>query len=77
MPQFYGAKDLYVYKNGEEKHIKKPCIGDGFEEEIIEVIKCINEGKTESDVLPLDETIKILTQMDCIRKQNNIVYPFD
>ncbi len=73
MPCFYGANELYV---GSEK-IDAPAIGDGFEEEIIEVCRCIREGKTESDTHPLSSSINILTQMDEIRKQCGIIYPAD
>ena len=77
IPHFYGATELVVVKNGEETRIEKPCIGAGFEEEIIEASNCIREGKTESDNLPLDESIRILKIMDAFRKQNGIYYPFD
>ena len=73
MPCFYGASELYV--NG--KNILSPMKGEGFEEEIIEVIRCIKEGKTESDIHPLSSSVKILEQMDEIRKQCGICYPSD
>jgi len=77
LPQFYGAKEIIVNVNNIEKRISKPSIGDGFEEEIIEVCNCIRSGKTESDVMPMAESIKIMQQMDCIREQINLRYPFD
>ncbi len=77
LPQFYGAQEIIVNVNGEERSINKPSIGDGFEEEIIEVCNCIREGKTESEVMPMEESIKILKQMDLIRNQINLRYPFD
>ncbi|MBE6694960.1 MAG: Gfo/Idh/MocA family oxidoreductase [Ruminococcaceae bacterium] len=77
VPTFYGAKDFYLCKGSEKLHIEKPSIGVGFEEEIYEVCHCIAAGKTESDVLPLDKTVKILSQMDLIRKQIGLEYPFD
>lgn len=73
IPCFYGANELYV--NG--KNIPSPMTGEGFEEEIIEVIRCIKEGKTESDIHPLSSSVKILEQMDEIRKQCGICYPSD
>ncbi len=77
VPVFYGANEFFVYTNGEETHVKKAAIGDGFEEEIYEVCRCISENKTQSDILPIDKSIKILKQMDYIRKQNGIRYSFD
>jgi len=77
LPHFYGAQEIVVNSNNEERHISKPSIGDGFEEEIIEACYCIREGKIQSDVMPMSKSIKILQQMDYIRKQINLKYPFD
>ena len=77
LPHFYGAKELHVTVDGEDKHIVKPGIGDGFEEEIYEACNCIMAGKLESDVLPLSESIAIIRQMDRIRKQIGVRYPFE
>ncbi len=77
VPNFYGAQEIVVCVNDEERHIKKPSIGAGFEEEIYEACSCIRAGKTQSDIMPMKESIKILEQMDCIRKQIDLEYPFD
>ncbi len=77
IPNFYGATEFYVYIDGEEKHMKAPSIGEGFEEEILEVCSCINAGKKQSDVMPLCETITMLELMDQIRRTHGICYPFD
>ncbi len=77
LPSFYGAQEIIICKDGEEKVIKKPSIGDGFEEEIIEACNCINTGITESSVMPHSESMAILSQMDEIRKQIGITYPLE
>ena len=77
IPAFYGAQELFICKNGEEAHISLPPIGDGFEEEIIEACKCIKEGKTESEIHPLSDTIAVIEQMDKIREMIGVKYPFD
>lgn len=78
LPCFYGAKELYVYAAGAApQHIRKPSIGDGFEEEILEVCTCIREGKTQSGVHPMTQSIKILKQMDAIRAQIGLRYPLE
>lgn len=77
VPHFYGANDFYVHIGDEVKHIEKPALGDGFEEEIYEACRVIRAGETESQTLPLDETIAILEIMDEARRQNNISYPFE
>ena len=52
-------------------------MGEGFEEEIIEVCRCIASGDCESKILPLDETIAVIKLMDKIREQINLRYPHD
>ena len=75
LPMFFGASELTVCVNDEERNIKKPYIGNGFEEEIYEACNCIKAGKTESDIMPLDESIRILKLMDKIRKEHGVIYP--
>ncbi len=77
IPAFYGANSFTVYKDGIGKTIENPSIGEGFEEEIIEVCKCIQEGRKESDRLPHSETLRILSLMDEIRKQIGVSYKAD
>lgn len=76
LPNFYGAKEIELYTEDGHKHIEAPTIGDGFEEEIIEACRCIYEGRNESDVLPMGESIAILKIMDTIRSQVNLRYPY-
>ena len=77
LPNFYGAQEIFVAVGGDARYIEKSSIGEGFEEEIIEVCDCIRAGKLQSDILPLDESIAILKIMDESRKQIDVKYPFD
>ena len=76
-PLFYGANEFYIVKDGKREHICKPSMGEGLEEEIIEVCRCIASGDCESKILPLDETIAVIKLMDKIREQINLKYPHD
>ena len=77
IPSFYGATEFFVSTDEDIKHVVKESIGDGFEEEIIEACRCIQSGKTVSDILPPEESVKILEQMDEIRKQIGVSYRCD
>ena len=77
VPTFYGATEFSVCVDGTARHVSKPSVGDGFEEEIYEVCNSINMGKTQSDVLPLNESIAIIKIMDNARSQIGVKYPFD
>ena len=77
IPNFYKAQRIIINKGGSERTIDAPSLGNGFEEEIIEVCRCISQGKTQSDIHPMSDSIKVLKIMDQMRKQNGIVYPAD
>ena len=37
--------------------------------------RCLAEGRTESAVVPLDESIALATTLDTIRAELGVVYP--
>jgi predicted dehydrogenase len=49
----------------------------GYHHEAAEVMDCLRRGKTESDVMPLDESIAIAETMDQIRAQIGVRYPME
>lgn len=77
IPQFYGGNEIFVSARSGDRHVSKPSIGDGFEEEIIEACSCIRQGKQQSDVMPMSKSIEILELIDLIRKQIGLRYPMD
>ena len=48
---------------------------NGFIYQVEEVVKCINKGKLESDIMPLNETVNTMKIMDNMRKEWGLVYP--
>ncbi len=64
------------YFNGKEiETIKIPFEKPGFQFEAIETMNCIKNGKIESDIMPLDETLEIMKTMDTLRSQWGLKYP--
>jgi predicted dehydrogenase len=51
--------------------------GNGYNYEAVEVARCLAQGKTESDVMPLDESIEIMETMDQVRAQWGLKYPME
>ena len=47
----------------------------GYEFQFAEAAACIAEGKTESDSMPMEDTVYVMEFMDSLRKQWNMVYP--
>ena len=54
---------------GTEKTTIMPLEGNGYNYEAMEVVRCLQQGKLESEIMPLDETLKITEAMDYIRSQ--------
>ena len=76
IPEFWQATSATLTQTGKEPiHIEIPFKGNGFEYQVIEVINCLREGKLESDVMPLDESLSLMKTMDTIRSQWGLKYP--
>ncbi len=59
------------------KVISIPYVGSGHQYEAEEVVRCLQMGKLESDLMPLDETVEIMRIMDSIRAQLDLRYPHE
>ncbi len=65
---------LTVTTDGKEEVIELPFKANGYQFEAMEVGRCLREGKTESGIMPLDETLEIMRTMDHIRSQFGLKY---
>jgi predicted dehydrogenase len=52
-------------------------IGSGYVHELREVTRCLQEGLTESPVLPLEHSLASMRFLDGVRAQLGVVYPND
>jgi len=55
--------------------IDLPEVGNGYNYEAAEVGRCLRAGRTESNVMPLDETLAIMRTLDEVRAQWGLRYP--
>ena len=62
---------------GDPTTIDIPMKENRFAYEMEEVARCLAAGKTESDVMPLDESISIMETMDELRAQWGLKYPME
>ena len=53
----------------------EPVIGQGYANEAAEVMRCLRAGEKESPMVPLEQTLTVMRQMDAVRAQLGIVYP--
>jgi len=75
---WWKPQTLTLSINGKADEVMQiPFAGNGYNYEAAEVARCLREGRTESDTMPLDETLSIMKTMDTIRAQWNLKYPME
>ncbi len=78
IPMFLAARSASLHVKGKETvsfEDGRQASGYAFEAE--EAMACLREGRTESSVMPLGETLDIMSTLDRIRQQWNLRYPFE
>lgn len=66
--------EVIINNESSFKHIPS-WQGRGFQYEVEEVIKCLNEKRIESKILPHQSSIDVIKIMDTVREQLGIIYP--
>lgn len=79
VPLFQDATQVIWRPNGrEEQALSFPHNGaNGFVYEIREVHRCLRAGRTESPLLPLDESVAIMKTDQALRNSWGVYYPGD
>ena len=54
-----------------------PVDGSGYGDQLREVAAALRDGRTESDLMPLDETLSIMRTMDAVRAQIGLRFPME
>lgn len=57
------------------RQFRLPIVGNGYNYEAAEVMRCLRMGELESPLMPLDETLQIMQTMDRVRAQWGLKYP--
>jgi predicted dehydrogenase len=76
---WYKPLKMTLYQEGKEPELISLLLDgyNGYEYEAMEVMNCIKAGKTESGIMPLDETLSIMKTMDTVREQWGYKFPFE
>jgi dihydrodiol dehydrogenase / D-xylose 1-dehydrogenase (NADP) len=72
-----GSDYTLKLNNGTEKRYKVDTHENGFIYQIMAVHESLNAGKTQCDIMSLDETLTIAETMDALRSQWHFKYPFE
>jgi len=73
---FFRPDRLTLHPSGQEPQVFDfPMDGNGYVYEIEEVHQCLRAGKTESHLMPLDDSLRLMALMDELRSAWKLVYP--
>jgi predicted dehydrogenase len=77
IPEFLWTRSATLLVHGEEPVTFTDDRAErGYNFEAEEATRCLREGRKESGIMPLDETLAIMRTLDAIRAQWNLVYPY-
>lgn len=70
---------IEVWRNYElvEVYERPEGMVNGYEYQVLECKRCLEAGLTESPMMPHEETLSIMQQMDALRKDWGVKYPMD
>ena len=76
VPDFLFGRNAHLHVNGEEpQHVSDDRTFAGYKHEAQEVTDCLLSGRLESEIMPLDETVRIMETLDQARAPWGLVYP--
>ena len=82
-PDFQEGERFFIHKHSGENTISsvekivEKNHKNGFIYQVEEVVNCIQDGATESSIIPIQETIDIMKLMDGMREEWGFKYPFE
>ena len=60
LPRFHHPETIVLHREGAgPETITRPPLGRGYASELVEVTRCLQEGRTESAVMPLADTLAV------------------
>lgn len=75
---FWRGEQLTLSVDGRDPEtVTLPMEGNGYNYQAEAVMECIRAGKTECEIMPLDDTIALMGIMDTARAQWGLRYPIE
>jgi predicted dehydrogenase len=60
LPRFHHPQTIVLHRSGAEPEtITRQQLGGGYSHELVEVTECLRAGRTESEVMPLGDTLAV------------------
>jgi scyllo-inositol 2-dehydrogenase (NADP+) len=64
-----------ITPDGKKTPIPLDFIGNGYNYEASAMIKCLEQGKTQCEMMSWDDSLLLIDMLDAIRKEIGLVYP--
>jgi predicted dehydrogenase len=75
---WWSPTNFTLFVNGKDpEYIKVDCPLNGYNYEALEVGRCLREGKLESPIMPLDESLQIMKTLGDLRSEWGLSYPME
>jgi predicted dehydrogenase len=76
--EWFNAEQVTLCRDGQRETFERPHPGgNGFHYQVAHVCACLREQRTESEILPLDESRAIMELMDRLRADWGLRYPIE
>jgi predicted dehydrogenase len=77
-PRFHHPTRLVLHRDGAEPQEETHApFGGGYSHELIEVTACVRAGETESKVMPLDDTLAVMSVLEEAGRQLGVTWNED
>lgn len=79
LPTDFQVASFYTVHRTDNEPVtyRETLAGDGYVYEAQEVARCLRDGRTESELVPLDDTLAVMRILDRVREQTGVHYPAD
>lgn len=78
IPDFSRPTKFFIkLSQQDEREINIPFVANGLNYQAEEVNRCLKEGKLESNIMPLDQTLEIMETLDRLRDKWGLKYPVE
>lgn len=76
--RWWAPSGFTISRDGHEAETVRPdFIGNGWNYQAVECGRCLREGLTEHELMPLDESLAIMRLMDGLREEWGLRYPME
>ena len=76
-PNFWQPDEVTLSMGGRDETFSFKRLGNGYGYQAQDVMKCLREGKLESDIMPHEKSLAVMRTMDKLRADWGLRYPME